>query len=96
MSGKIVFSGIHISFIRFDTSLNENKKFPRFPQVYLDVDCKTYEQNGYRNKRDTSDADSIESTINDNLTVSNDVNTPNDSSTNQLNATQQGMNMMYL
>ena len=64
--------------------------------MYLDVDCTTYEQNGYRNKRDTSDADSIESTINANLTGSNDVNTQNDSNTNQLNATKQGMHIMCL
>ena len=64
--------------------------------MYLDVDCRAYEQNGYRNKRDTSDADSTESTINANLTGSNDVNTQNDSNTNQLNATQQGMHIMSL
>ena len=64
--------------------------------MYLDVDCTTYEQNGYRNKRDTSDTDSIESTINANLTGSNDVNTQNDSNTNQLNATKQGMHIMCL
>ena len=64
--------------------------------MYLDVDCTTYEQNGYRNKRDTSDTDSIESTINANLTSSNDVNTQNDSNTNQLNATKQGMHIMCL
>ena len=61
--------------------------------MYLDVDCTTYEQNGYRNM-DTSDADSIESTINANSTGSNDVNSQNDSNTNQLNATQQGMHIM--
>ena len=64
--------------------------------MYLDVDCTTYEQNGYRNKRDTSDADFIESKINANLTGSNDVNTQNDSNTNQLNITQQGMHIMCL
>ena len=64
--------------------------------MYLDVDCRAYEQNGYRNKRDTSDADSTESTINANSTVSNDVNTQNVSNTNQLNATQQGMDFMCL
>ena len=64
--------------------------------MYLDVDCTTYEQNGYRNKRDTSDAESIESTINDNLTGSNDVNSQNASSTNRLHATQQGMHIMCL
>ena len=64
--------------------------------MYLDVDCTTYEQNGYRNMRDTSDADSIESTINANLTGSNDVNTQNDSNTNQLNVTELGMHIMCL
>ena len=62
--------------------------------MYLDVDCTTYEQNGYRNKRDTSDVDSIESTVNANSTGSNDVNSQNDSNTNQLIATQQGMHIM--
>ena len=64
--------------------------------MHLDVVCTTYEQNGYRNMRDTSDADSTESTINANLTGSNDVNTQNDSNTNQLNVTELGMHIMCL
>ena len=47
----------------------------------MNVDCRPYEQSGYRNKRDTSDANS----------GSNDTNPETNPNTNSLDSTKKGV-----